>query len=402
MKVLIADKFQESGINALTLAGFDVNSQPGLNADTLAAALGEVNPDILVVRSTKVSAAALDASRRLKLIVRAGAGYDTIDVSHASDNGVFVANCPGKNAIAVAELTWSLILSCDRRIPDQTADLKNGQWNKKEYGKAKGLYGRRLGLIGFGTIAQEVAKRARSFGMSVAVWSRSMTPERAEAAKVVFAPTPVELALQSDVVSVHVASNSETKHLINTSFVDAMKDGAYLINTSRGAVVDEAALRKGIEEKGIRAGLDVFENEPGSGVGEYDKPIAKDNGVYCSHHIGASTDQAQEAIADEATRVMKHFKSSGEVLNCVNLETKSAAVCLLTVRHLNKPGVLAKVAGVLGDAGINVEEMENILYQGAKTACARIPLASEPSEEELARMEASSDAILSLELASLS
>lgn len=401
MKVLIADKFQESGINALKLAGFDVNFQPGLKADTLAEALGEVNPDILVVRSTKVSAEALDSTRRLKLIVRAGAGYDTINVNHASDNGVFVANCPGKNAIAVAELTWSLILSCDRRIPDQTADLKNGQWNKKEYGKAKGLFGRRLGLIGYGTIAQEVAKRARSFGMSVVVWSRSMTPDRAKTENVEYAPTPVELALQSDVVSVHVASNSETRHLVNTAFVDAMKDGAYLINTSRGAVVDEAALRKGIEEKGIRAGLDVFENEPGSGVSDYDKAIAKDAGVYCSHHIGASTDQAQEAIAEEASRVMKHFKTSGEVLNCVNLATKSAAVCLLTVRHLNKPGVLAKVAGVLGEAGINVEEMENILYQGAKTACARIPLASEPSKEELAKMEAVSDAILSLELSSL-
>lgn len=401
MKVLIADKFQQSGIDALTLDGFEIDFQPGLKAETLAEALGKVDPDILVVRSTKVSAEALDATRRLKLIVRAGAGYDTINVEHASNNGVFVANCPGKNAIAVAELTWSLILSCDRRIPDQTSDLRNGKWNKKEYGKAKGLYGRRLGLIGFGTIAQEVAKRARAFGMSVAVWSRSLTPERAREAKVQYAPTPVELALQSDVVSVHVASNSETKHLVNTAFVDAMKDGAYLINTSRGAVVDEAALRKGIAEKQVRAGLDVFEAEPGSGVADYDKPLAKDPGVYCSHHIGASTDQAQEAIASEATRVIKHFKASGEVLNCVNLATKSAAICLLTVRHLNKPGVLAKVAGVLGQAGINVEEMENILYQGAKTACARIPLASEPSAEQLEQMEASSDAILSLELTSL-
>lgn len=401
MKVLIADKFQQSGIDALTLDGFEIDFQPGLKAETLAEALGKVDPDILVVRSTKVSAEALDATRRLKLIVRAGAGYDTINVEHASNNGVFVANCPGKNAIAVAELTWSLILSCDRRIPDQTSDLRNGKWNKKEYGKAKGLYGRRLGLIGFGTIAQEVAKRARAFGMSVAVWSRSLTPERAREAKVQYAPTPVELALQSDVVSVHVASNSETKHLVNTAFVDAMKDGAYLINTSRGAVVDEAALRKGIAEKQIRAGLDVFEAEPGSGVADYDKPLAKDPGVYSSHHIGASTDQAQEAIASEATRVIKHFKASGEVLNCVNLATKSAAICLLTVRHLNKPGVLAKVAGVLGQAGINVEEMENILYQGAKTACARIPLASEPSAAQLEQMEASSDAILSLELTSL-
>jgi D-3-phosphoglycerate dehydrogenase / 2-oxoglutarate reductase len=401
MKVLLADKFQQSGIDAMTVAGFEVVSKPGLSAADLPAALKESDPDVLVVRSTKVSAEALDSTGRLKLIVRAGAGYDTIDVDHASDNGVFVANCPGKNAIAVAELAWSLILSCDRRIPDQTSDIRNGKWNKKKYGKARGLYGRTLGLIGFGTIAQEVATRARAFGMKVAVWSRSMTAAKARAQSLEFAPTPVELALQSDVVSVHVASNAETKHLINEGFVNAMRDGAYLVNTSRGAVVDEAALRKGIESKGLRAGLDVFESEPGSGVADYDKAIAKDPGVYCSHHVGASTDQAQEAIADEAVRVICQFNDSGEVLNCVNLATKSAAVCLLTVRHHNKPGVLGKVAGLLGEAGINVEEMENILYQGAKTACARIPLASEPTSEHLKQIQESSNAILSLELSPL-
>ncbi len=287
MKILIADKFEEVGCTRLAEIGCDVVSEPALTADGLPAALAQHDPDALIVRSTVVSAEAIAAGARLKLVVRAGAGYDTIDVVAASRAGIFVANCPGKNAIAVAELTWALILSCDRRVPDQTRDLRAGQWNKKEYGKARGLFGRTLGVLGMGTIAREVVARARGFGMPVVAWSRSLTAEDAESLGVRHAATPLEVARRADVVTVHVASTAETRSLIDGAFVDAMKPGAYLVNTSRGAVVDEAALRKGIADKGLRAGLDVYAAEPGSGVADWQPELAADPGVYGTHHVGA-------------------------------------------------------------------------------------------------------------------
>ena len=400
MKVLIADKFERSGIEGLSALGCTVESQPDLTHETLPEAMRTIGPDVLIVRSTKVSAAAIEAGSQLSLIVRAGAGYDTIDVGAASARGVFVANCPGKNSIAVAELVWALILCCDRRIPDQTAELRAGTWNKKEYAKAAGLHGRTLGILGFGQIGQEVASRARAFGMPVMVWSRSLTEADAERHDVLYAATPLDVARQADVISINVAATAQTKHLINSEFCAAIKPGAFLINTSRGSVVDEASLAEAIRSKGVRAGLDVFENEPGSGTGEFNCPLAKLPGVYTSHHIGASTDQAQEAIATEAVRIIKTYLSTGEVPNCVNRAASTRATNLLTIRMLNRPGVFAHIFYLLGQAGINIEEMENIIYDGARSACARIQVASQPGEDVLTAIRNNSN-ILSAHLAVL-
>jgi D-3-phosphoglycerate dehydrogenase len=170
MKILIADKFEKSGIDGLQALGCGVVYDPDLKEAALERALRETEADVLVVRSTKVTAAMLDAGT-LSLVVRAGAGYDNIDVAAASARGIYVANCPGKNSIAVAELAFGLIIALDRRIPDNVAELRAGRWNKKEFSKARGLYGRTLGLLGFGNIGQEMAKRAQAFGMNIAVWS---------------------------------------------------------------------------------------------------------------------------------------------------------------------------------------------------------------------------------------
>lgn len=383
MRVLIADKFESSGIDSLEAIGCAVQSNPDLAEDSLAAALAEQNPDVLIVRSTKVNAAALEAAKDLSLIVRAGAGYDNIDVATASARGVFVANCPGKNAIAVAELAWALILSCDRRVPDQTAELRDGQWNKKEYAKAAGLYGKTLGIIGLGEIGKAVATRGRAFGMNVVAWSRSLTQQKADGLNVGYVSKLINLARMCDVISINVAANAETQHLVNEQFCSAMKPGAYLINTSRGSVVDEQALTAAIRDKGIRAGLDVYADEPGSGTGTFTDDIVKEPGVYGTHHIGASTDQAQQAIAAEAVRIVEQYADRGEVPNCVNRALSTAATTLLTVRHLNRPGVLAHVFYTLGQAGINIEEMENVIYDGAKAACARIQLDDLPQEDHL-------------------
>src|SRR5580658_6289789 len=199
MHVLIADKFEQSGQDGLKAAGCEVTFLPGLKDDALAAAVERLRPDVLVVRSTKVTEAIL-AAGALKLVVRAGAGYNTIDVAAASRRGIYVSNCPGKNSIAVAELAFALILALDRKIPDNVISLRAGKWNKAEFSKARGLFGRTLGLVGPGQIGREMIPRARAFGMNVAAFSRSLTPQLAEELGIARAGSIEELAVIADVV----------------------------------------------------------------------------------------------------------------------------------------------------------------------------------------------------------
>jgi D-3-phosphoglycerate dehydrogenase len=162
--------------------------------------------------------------------------------------------------------------------------------------------------------------------------------------------------------------------------------------------VDEEALLRGIADKGIRVGLDVYQGEPGAGTGSFDSAVAKNPAVYGTHHVGASTEQAQQAIAMEAVRIVAHFRETGEVYNCVNRVSRSSATCILTVRHRNRTGVLAHVFRILSEVRINVEEMENVLYEGALAACARVQLARAPGDEVLGRIQNSCEDILSVEL----
>src|SRR3954451_15500276 len=240
MLVLIADKFEQSGRDGMQAIGCDVSYQPELKDDALTQAIQKEQPDVLVVRGTKVTEPML-AAGPLKLIVRAGAGYNTIDVAGASRRGIYVSNCPGKNSIAVAELAFALILAVDRRIADSVIALRAGEWNKKEFSKARGLFGRTLGLVGVGKIGQEMIPRAKAFGMPVVAWSRSLTAEKAESLGVERKDSPLAVARAADVVSVHVALKPDTKLMIGAEFFSAMRDGAYFINTSRGETIDQQA-----------------------------------------------------------------------------------------------------------------------------------------------------------------
>src|SRR5438874_663946 len=258
MKVLVADKFEQSGIDGLKAARCAVVYQPDLKDDALATAIRDTHAEVLVVRGTNVTASMLEAGS-LSLVVRAGAGYNTIDVPTASKRGIYVSNCPGKNAIAVAELACGLMLALDRRIPDNVAELRAGKWNKKEYSKARGLYGRTLGLLGYGNIGQETARRAHAFGMSIVVWSRrfAIGKERVEDAPVpmTLGKTPEDVAATCDVLSVHLALTPETKQLVNASVLGKLKPGSYFINTARGEVVDYSALERMVKERNIRVAL---------------------------------------------------------------------------------------------------------------------------------------------------
>ena len=400
MRILIADKFDATGLEALENKKFEVFFEPGLTADTLAERQKEIKANVIVVRSTKVSGDVIGSSQNLALVIRAGAGYDTIDLNAASSMGVFVANCPGRNSLAVAELAWGLIIACDRRIPDQTTDLRNGVWNKKEYSKARGLSGRTIGIIGTGQIGRAMIKRAHAFGMNVAVWDRSLSEESAHEMNVTLCKNMINLAKMSHVISIHIAAVAETRHFINDKFIDAMREGAILINTSRGSTVDEDALRRGIKEKGIRAGLDVFADEPAGGKGEFTSTLIEEPGVNGTHHIGASTDQAQESTAMEVVRIATSYRDTGDVPNCVNRSSASRGAALLTVRHLNQPGVLAKVFDILSRSSVNVEEMENLIYEGGESACARIQVGKAPSMNDIEAIE-NEHAVLGISVASM-
>ena len=404
MKVLVADKFEQSGIDGLEAAGCDVLYQPDLKDTTLAEALRETAADVLVVRSTAVTGPMLETGS-LSLIVRAGAGYNTIDVAAASKRGIYVSNCPGKNAIAVAELAFALLLALDRRVPDNVAELRAGTWNKKEYSKARGLYGRTLGLLGYGNIGQEMARRAHAFGMPIVVWSRRFATGKDQIADepipMQLAQSPADVAGRCDVLSVHLALNAETRGLVNAAVLNALKPGSYFVNTARAEVVDYVALEQAVRDHGIRVGLDVFAAEPSGATGAFADAIVSLPNVYGTHHIGASTDQAQEAIAAETVRIVASYKDTGKVPNVVNLAKRTPATHMLVVRHRDRPGVLAHVFDHLRSGDINVQETENVIFEGAQAAVARINLDGAPSDALLKAMQGGNSDILDLHLVTI-
>jgi D-3-phosphoglycerate dehydrogenase / 2-oxoglutarate reductase len=400
MKVLVADKFEDSGRRGLAEIGCEISYEPDVSADSLLSSLKATGADVLVVRSTKVTRPMLE-SGKLQLVVRAGAGTNTIDVEAASERGIWVANCPGKNAVAVAELALGLMLALDRRITDGTAELKNGTWNKKEYSKARGVFGRTLGVIGVGTIGAEVIRRAQAFGMTVVAWDKHLSAAAAEELGISLLASLTEVAAVSDVVTVHLALVPETRGLIGDGVFASMKQGAIFINTSRAEVVDQPSLERAVKERGIRAGLDVFAEEPSGGNGAIEAPIFKLPGVIGTHHIGASTDQAQEAIAEETVRIVRLFKETGRPANVVNLAKKSPATHLLAVRHYDRVGVLAAVFDCLKKGGINVQETENIVFEGARAAVARIHVDRAPASEVLDALRTCTPDVLDVSLVAL-
>jgi len=399
MRVLVADEFPKVHLESLRGLGLTVDSRPGLKGDALAEAAKDAS--ILVVRSTEVPAKVFEVAKGLSLVIRAGAGVNTIDVKAASAHGVFVANCPGQNAIAVAELTFGLMLSVDRHIPDNVAALRQGMWNKKRFSQARGLYGRTLGIVGLGAIGAAVAERALAFGMRVVGYSRSFTPERAKAMGIERAESVLALARQSDVLTVHVPGSAETKGLVSRQVLAALPDGAVFINTSRADVVDTEALMEEARRGRISVAADVFPDEPKGGEATFNSELAKLPQVYGTHHIGASTEQAQDAIARETVRLVDRFLSEGVVPNCVNIAEKTPARYQLIVRHHDRVGVLANVLDAVRQAGINAQEIENTIFEGAKSACCKIQLDSRPPEEMLERIRSRAEEIIFVDMVEL-
>ncbi len=402
MRLLIADKLHPRAIEELRTLPLEVVYEPELTKESLEKRLQGIG--ILVVRSTEVTAAAIDNAKQLNLIVRAGASYNTIDVRAASKRGIYVANCPGKNASAVAELVVGLLVALDRRIPDAVASLRAGRWERQEYGKAEGLLGKTLGVAGMGAIGREVAHRAKCLGLNVLAWSRSLTPSRAAELGVGWVASLDELASKSHALTLHLALVDRTRRIVNRRVLGLLPEHAMLVNTARADLVDHEALVEAVEKRGLRVALDVYPEEPrGSKTfagTDLLRSYSSGGLVIGTPHIAAATDQAQLAIATETVRVIRSFLLEGMVPNVVNVSSSTAARFQLVIRMMDKIGTFANVLAVLKRHGINVEEVTNTVFEGGVAACAKLRLLSRPTEACLAEIKAF-DEVLHVDLVTL-
>jgi len=393
MTVFLADKLPKEANDELSSLGLTIIEDAKATEESLSAGIGDAQ--ILIVRSTIVNESCIKNSPNLSLIIRAGAGVNNIDMDAASSMGIYVANCPGKNSIAVAELTLGLILSLDRFIADNVSDFRSGKWNKGEYSKADGLYGKVLGIVGTGQIGQEVIKRAKAFGMPVVAWSRSLTPEQAEEWEIEYAADVKEVAAKCDILSVHLALKPQTRGIISKEVLAALKDGSMFINTARAEVVDEEALYNEVKSGRLSAGLDVFAGEPESKDGSVKSRFAELKNAYVTHHIGASTNEAQLAVAADAVDIVRGYIREGNVRNWLNRCEHTESPWQLVVRHFDKPGVIANVMTELKEAEINAQELSNVIFDGKKTACCTIQLDAEPSNSVLLNIRNRKDEVIS-------
>ena len=393
MRILFADGLSDSAVERLRSGGDTCTVKPSLTAESLPAHVAGF--DVLVVRSTRVAAETIDAGTDLGLVVRAGAGTNTIDCDRAAELGVFVCNVPGRNAIAVAELTLGLMFAIDRHIASAAADVRAGQWNKKAYSKARGLHGTTLGIIGMGAIGLEVAQRAAACGLEVVTEDKSRprpVSQRMSDIGVRTLPDRASVLAASDIVSLHVPGGEDTAGMVDAEFLAAMKPDAVLVNTARGEVVDEEALIAALDSTDMRAGIDVFSDEPQSSAGTVDSALARHPKVIATHHIGASTRQAQEAVAEGTVEVIEEYRT-GSVVNCVNLEQAPHRTATLSVRHYDRVGVLAAVLQELRRGHLNVATMSNRIFAGSVAAAATIDVAGTINEELLDAVRALPDVI---------
>jgi len=387
MRVLLADSFPEQFLPEMERLGFECEFRPELSGAELAAALRGVQ--VLLVRSTPVTAEAIDAADDLAWIIRAGAGYNTIDCQAASRQASWVSNVPRQNAIAVAELAMGLMLAVDRRIPDNVTAIRRNEWRKREFSAARGLHGRTLGIVGMGQIGFEVAKRARAFGLKLLTVEKPRTFEALDQMRKLGVGTVAgleELFSVCDIVSLHTPSTSETTGMVSADLLARMKPGAWLINTARAELVDEVALLEAVDRQDLWVGIDVFSGEADAASGACDSKLASHPRVYVTHHIGASTRQAQHAIAAEVVRMMADF-ARGEVRNVVNLGALSPAGTYLTIRHIDRVGVLSGVLTSIKSSGLNVQHMTNQVFSGAGTAVAVVQVQGEVSDSMVTELE---------------
>lgn len=353
-KILVSDQISEKGLELLSKE-MEVDYLPGLSKEEILQRIAEY--DALMVRSgTKVTRDIIEAGTNLKIIGRAGVGVDNIDVEAATERGIVVVNSPGGNTRAAAEHTIALMLALARNIPQAHMMLKQGEWKRSKF-MGMEVYGKTLGVIGFGRIGREVAKRAQGLGMEVIAYDPYISEESAERIGVQLVDLPT-LLQKADIITIHTPLTKETKHLLGEEELKKMKKGAKIINTARGGIVDEIALAKAIEE-GIIGGaaIDVFEQEPPPP----DHPLLKLEQVIVTPHLGASTVEAQEYVAiDVAEQIVNFFKGIPPS-SPVNLPVLPPEVLYLVQPYIQLMERMGRLLAGIGGKKINKVE---ITYYG--------------------------------------
>lgn len=369
MKVVVSDLFSDSTVEALREAGLECHYDHTLKGQELKQLLQEEQPQILLVRSTRLTADTLSTAGSLELIVRAGTGTDGIDLGEASRKGILVAHCPGMSAMAVAELVFGLICAADRSIPENVGGLREGVWNKGR--QAAGLYGKTIGILGLGDIGVQVAIRAKAFGMTTLGYDPRLSKAQTEELGLKYRDGLLALIKESDVLTFHVPNTKETRHMLTAELLEACKENALIVNTSRWDVVSEEELLAALEAKpGLRYACDCHRLEPGEYVSEYHSRLTSHPRVYGTCHIGSFTKQADEAFDAEAAALILHYARTRKVLarNCTNRVRSSPATHSLEVRVMNTPGILASVVNHMAISNWQVLEIESVLFQEAQ-AC---------------------------------
>ncbi len=317
MKIVVADDLPASALDLLRAEGWTIDARAGRAPDQLATDLADA--DALVVRSaTKVTAPLIEAAPQLRAIARAGTGVDNVDVPAASARGIVVMNAPGANSISVAELAMGFVLGLARHLPAADAAMKQGKWEKKKF-LGEEVQEKTLGLVGLGRIGQEVARRAEAFDMHVIAHDPFITEQVAAAIGVELVSVD-ELFARADYVSLHLPSTPQTKHFLNADRLLRAKKGIRIVNTARGALIDEAALADAIESGHVAgAGLDVFNKEP-----TVDHRLQLLPQVIATPHIAASTREGQELVGVETATALRDFLKDGLIRNAVNFPSVPA------------------------------------------------------------------------------
>lgn len=346
MKIVVSDPLSQEGIAILTQAGHDVAEVPPTPPEALRQALAEA--DALLVRSgTRVTAELLEAAPRLKVIGRAGAGVDNIDLDAATRRGIVVMNTPGGNTVAACELTMAMMLALARRLPQLSARVKAGEWPKKG-AMGMELQGKRLGIIGLGRIGSEVARRALAFGMEVVAHDPFVSEERARSLEVRLV-TLDELLATSDVISVHAPRSSDTSRLLDAAAFARMKKGVLLINCARGGIIAEADLAEALRTGQVGGcALDVFDKEPPG-----DSPLLAFDQVIATPHVGATTREAQASVATQIAHQVAAFLRGEAPRNAVNVPCFEPELLETLGPYVDLAGRLGSLLVQLAEGGIS-------------------------------------------------
>ncbi|HWR59722.1 MAG TPA: phosphoglycerate dehydrogenase [Thermodesulfovibrionales bacterium] len=364
MKVLVSDNLSPSGIEILKKAGLDVDVKTGMSPEQLKACIGEYHG--LIIRSaTKVTAEIVEAAAELKVIGRAGSGLDNVDKTAATKKGIVVMNTPGGNTVTTAEHTIALMFALARQIPQATASMKEGKWEKKRFMGVE-LFNKTIGIVGIGNIGKQVATKALAFGMNVIGYDPYLSEENAK--EMGIKKVDIEtLFSQSDFITFHTPITAETRNLVNMKTIATMKDGVRIINCARGGIVNEADLYDALMSgKVAGAALDVFEKEP-----PVDNPLLSLDKVISTPHLGAATEEAQENVAVAVAEQVVDYLVNGVIRNAVNFPSVPAEQILKLKPYLNLAEKLGSFASQVFEGGVTEITIE---YRGESSALNTAPL----------------------------